>query len=386
MRTDLLHTLATNFGSQSVRCAKAIREIYLLDPVAFPPMVLEVLGSAPDSPGAQFLVALLASQPDWLRNVCDPEKHTLDQSHDLVRRTHKVDSLAVLKLADILAQPASSTDAEARFAARVFAVLKESPPPVALPALRQLSRCPNARVRSKAVLLMGRIYQNPKFVDRGALEQDPRVAANAVESLWGLTDSSAREAFVSAALDPHHRVSANGIVGLYLMGDECSIPFLFNLSTSEKSLARAAAAWAMGRLEDPRFLPRLARLRDESDPLIRQGAFRSIARIRQRMTQLGAAGALSVQLRDVECRAGIHRVSVVVTKDEQLVPDLDTRQFVVWNGPDLVEEFSASLRAGADPYYEIAFEGAPSPTNLVKVQVSAQSGVGEDTGPETAFD
>jgi hypothetical protein len=369
-----------------VRCAKAIREIYSLDPVAFAPMVLEVLGSAPDSPGAQFLVAILASKPDWLRSICDPKIHTLDQSLDLVRRAHKVDSLAVLKLADMLAQPASSTDAEARFAARVFAVLKESPPPVALPALRQLSRCPNARVRSKAVLLMGRIYQNPKFVDRGVLEQDPRVAANAVESLWGLTDSAAREAFVSAALDPHHRVAANGIVGLYLMAEECSIPFLFRLGASDKPLARAAAAWAMGRLEDPRFVPRLAQLREDLDPLIRQGAFRSMARIRQRMTQLEAAGALRVQLRGVECRAGVHRVSVLVTKDEQMVTDLDARQFVVWSGPDLVEEFSASLQEGAAPYYEIAYEGVPSPTNLVKVQVCASLGVGEDTGPATAFE
>jgi hypothetical protein len=385
MHTELLRTLATNFASQSVRCAKAIREIYLLDPIAFPPMVLKVLGTAPDSPGAQFLVALLASKPDWLRSICDPQKHTLDQSLDLVRRAHKVDSLAVLKLADILAQPVSSTDAEARFAARVFAVLKESPLPVALPALRQLSRCPNARVRSKAVLLMGRIQQNSKFADRGALEQDPRVAANAVEALWGLTDSSARDAFVSAALDPHHRVAANGIVGLYLMGDECSIPFLFRLSDSEKPLARAAAAWAMGRLEDPRFVPRLVRLKEDLDPRIRQGALRSIARTRQRMMQLEAVGALSVQLRDAECRASLHRISVLVTKDEQTVTDLDARQFVVWNGPDVVEEFSASLRSGAAPYYEIAYEGAPSPTSHVKVQVCASSGVGEDSGPETVF-
>lgn len=369
-----------------MRCAKAIREIYLLDPDAFPPMVLEVLGSAPDSPGAQFLVAILASKPDWLRSVCDPVKHTLDQSLDLMRRAHKVDSLAVLKLADILAQPVSSTDAEARFAARVFAVLKESPPPVALPALRQLSRCPNARIRSKAVLLMGRIYQNPKFVDRGVFEQDPRVAANAVESLWGITDSSVRDAFVNAALDPRHRIAANGIVGLYLMGDECSIPFLFHLSDSEKPLARAAAAWAMGRLEDPRFLPRLARLRDDLDPLIRQGAFRSIARIRKYLTKLEAAGSMIVQLRDVECRAGVHRVTVLVTKEEQVVTGLDARQFVVWNGPDLVEEFSAVFHAGEAPHYEIAYEAEPSPTNLVKVQVYAPTGVGEDTGPETAFD
>ena len=37
------------------------------------------------------------------------------------------------------------------------------------------------------------------------------------------------------------------------------------------------------------------------------------------MTQLRAAGALIVQLRDVEWRANVHRIRFLVTKDAQLV-------------------------------------------------------------------
>lgn len=111
-----------------------------------------------------------------------------------------------------------------------------------------------------------------------------------------------------------------------------------------------------------------------------------MARVRQRMTQLRAAGTIIVQLRDVECRANVHRIRFLVTKDAQLETGLDARQIVVWNGPDLVEEFSASLQKGAVSYYQIAYEGPPSPTHLVKVQVYAASGGGEDTGFEMAFD
>jgi len=357
--------------------------MYRLDPIGFPPAVLEVLGGAPDLPGVQFMVAMLASEPDWLRSICDPEKYTLDQSLDLLQRAHKLDPQAEIKLAEMLGLRGSSTDAEARFASRVFAVLKRSRPVVALPALRHLSKCREARVRSKAVLMIGRIYQNPKLVHQGEPEQDPRVAANGVEALWGMATSSAREVFVKAALDAHHRIAANGIVGLYLMGDECSIPFLFHLSNSDKPLSRAAAAWAMGHLEDPRFVPRLARLRQDADPATRQGAFRSMARVGQKMSQVRAAGALHVHITDCECRGEAHVIRFTVTKEGQFVDGLDLRRFIAWNGSEVVEEFTASLHEGASQYYEIEYQAPPSPTNLVKVEVYTASGAGEDNGLET---
>ena len=135
-------------------------------------------------------------------------------------------------------------------------------------------------MRSKAALLIGRISRNPQWAEQGVSESDRRVGASAVESLWGMNTAAAREAFFRAARDEHHRIAANGIVGMYLLGDECSIPFLFHLSESEKPLACAAAAWAIGHLEDPRFVPRLARLMEDSCPITRKGAFRAMARVR----------------------------------------------------------------------------------------------------------
>jgi hypothetical protein len=351
--------------------------MYRLDPGGFPAQALEVLGGGPDLPGAQFLVATLASEPDWLRTVCDPEKHTLEQSLYLIHRAHKLDRLTEMKLAEMLAHSGMSTDAEARFASRVFAVLKQSEPSASLPALRQLSKCANARVRSKAVLMIGKIYQNPRLSHHAELEQDPRVAANAVESLWGLATSEAREAFVKATIDPRHRIAANGIVGLYLMGDDCSIPLLFRLSLSEMPMARAAAAWAMGEVEDPRFLQRLASLRQDPDAITRQRAFRAMARVRQKMVLMQAVGALQVQIQSCECRGHALRTRFSVSRQEESVKGLDARQIVVWNGPDVVEEFFLTSHQEAPPYYEIECLGPPLPANRVKVQVYAESGVAE---------
>jgi hypothetical protein len=385
MSTDLLRTLATNFGSNSVLAARAIREMFVLDPVGFPPAVAELLGSGPELPGTSYLMAMLIADPDWLRSVCNPDKYTMDQALDLVRRAHKLDPSTELKLAKMLAPLRFSTTAETRFASRVLEVLERSPDPAtALPALRQLVQSPNANVRSKAALLIGRINQNPQWADQGDSEVDWRVSANAVESLWGLATPAAREAFFKAALHENHRIAANGIVGLYRMGDECAIPFLFHLSDSTTPFCRAASVWAMGHLEDPRFVPRLTRLMSDPDEMTRKGAFKAVARIRQRMIQLRAAGAVLVQLRDVECRGASHLLRFVVTKAEQFVGNLDARHLIVWSGPDVVEELSCSLHQGALPYYEIVYQGPPSPTHLVKLQVYAPVGVGEDTGFEMA--
>ena len=301
-----------------------------------------------------------------------PGKFTLDQSLHLVRRAHKLDPSTELKLAKMLASLKFVTDDEVRFASRVLDVLERSPDPsTSLPALRLMMECPNVRLRSKAALLVGRINQNPQWADQGASELDWRVSANAVESLWGLSTPSVREAFLKAALHGNHRIASNGIVGLYLMGDECSIPFLFHLSKSESSLCRAAAAWAMGHLEDPRFVPRLTRMMSDRDEMTRKRAFNRSRASAKKMIQLRAAGAVQVQLRDVESRSGAHRIRFAVTRDGQFLKGLDARQLVIWSGPDLVEELSCSLNEGSVPFYEIAYQGPPSPTHLVKVQVYA---------------
>jgi hypothetical protein len=382
MLTEALRTLATNFGTNSLGCAKAIREMYRLDPVGFPPAVVEVLDGDPDLPGAQFMVAMLAAEPRWLRTVCDPQRYTLDQSVDLVRRSHKLDSYTVVKLAEMLALPGSSTDAEARFASRVFAVLERSAPSLSLPVLRQLSKCPDARVRSKAVLLIGRIYQNPRLGHHGDTERDPRVAANTIESLWGLTTPAARETFLKAARDEHHRIAANGIVGLYMTGDECSIPLLFRMSRSEKPLARAAAAWVMGHVEDPRFLPRLAELREDPDSLTRQGSLRAMARVQQKTSLMRAAGQLEVKILACERRGESHLIRLTVAKDGQAVNDLDIRCFIAWDAVDLVEEFACSV---APLCYEIAYQAAPSPGSR-EIRVQVCSAVGTGVGSFTASD
>src|SRR6516165_9009636 len=120
MRTDLLRSLATNFSSNAAVAAKAIREMYQMDPGAFAPAVAEVLASGPELPGAQFLMAVLVAETDWLRTICNPAKYTLEQSLQLVRRAHKLDPSTELKLAKLLTPLRFNTEEESRFATRIL--------------------------------------------------------------------------------------------------------------------------------------------------------------------------------------------------------------------------------------------------------------------------
>jgi hypothetical protein len=215
MSTALLRTLATNFNANSALAAKGIREIYTRDSAGFARDVTELLSNGMDLPGTPYLVAILLGETDWLRTICDPSKYKTAQSLELVRQARRLDPSTDLKLAKMLTAVKVRSDDEAQFATRVLEVLERSPDPsTALPALRQLWQCSNAHVRSKAALLIGRINQNPQWAEQTEQETDSRVLANAVESLWGLKTPAAREAFFSAALKEHHRVAANGIVGL----------------------------------------------------------------------------------------------------------------------------------------------------------------------------
>jgi hypothetical protein len=125
---------------------------------------------------------------------------------------------------------------------------------------------------------------------------------------------------------------------------------------------------------------------EDSDSVTRHRAFRSAARVRQRVTQLRTSDALLVKLLDVECRGSAHVIRVQITKEDQFVKGLDTRQILVWNGTDLVEEFSFSFLDSETPHYEIAYQAPLSVTRVVKVEVYAEAGVGEDSGTETEME
>jgi len=123
---------------------------------------------------------------------------------------------------------------------------------------------PDARLRAKLALVWGRLEGLARLGDKYFEDPDPRVRADAVESLWGRDDEQALAHYRRGLQDGAPRVAANACVGLYLAGETEALRELHSLAQHPEAPFRAAAAWAMGRTGDPRFLPLLAEMRRSS--------------------------------------------------------------------------------------------------------------------------
>ena len=116
-----------------------------------------------------------------------------------------------------------------------------------MPSLMRMMRHPNPYLRSKAVKMIGRGSQSTKWVMGRLSESDPRVRANAIESLWGVDTPEARTLLKFAASDANNRVAGNALLGLYHLGEASVLADVVNLAAHE-----SAALSRLGRLGDGR--------------------------------------------------------------------------------------------------------------------------------------
>jgi hypothetical protein len=163
-----------------------------------------------------------------------------------------------------------------------------------LPVAAALLRHPNRHVRSKTALLMGRIRKDHAWAEQRLSDPDPRVRANAVESLWDTSSEGARAVFLAAIADADSRVAGNAIVGLYRLGDAASIGLTAALGTSADPRRRATGAWIMGRTGDMRFVNPLGQMVTDKDTDVRRNVFAALARLKAARERQAHAECLRV--------------------------------------------------------------------------------------------
>lgn len=119
--------------------------------------------------------------------------------------------------------------------------------------------------RSKAASWVAKAARAQSWLKVIRSEPDPRIRADAVESLWEQGGALAAVCYEEALRDPHHRVFANALLGLYRIGDPGCLVHLAQALEHPDRAFRAAAVWAMGESRDGRFVPLLWKLRRGSD-------------------------------------------------------------------------------------------------------------------------
>jgi hypothetical protein len=171
---------------------------------------------------------------------------------------------------------------EGSMAERALDILDEiSPRNRLVPVLSHLTRNSNPKIASKATLIIGKRVSGVAFTIRlMAEETNPRVRANALEAVWGHDSAPVKKLFWKHVDDSYHRVAGNAIVGLYLAGEEKANSVVTRLALDLRQEFRMMAAWTMGRMGSPDFIPTLTPLLKDQDPAVRRAALRSLQNIR----------------------------------------------------------------------------------------------------------
>ncbi len=147
------------------------------------------------------------------------------------------------------------------------------------PLLQKLSAHSHAKIRSKAAVLSPLLYDLCEDVP-ALNDENARVRANALESMWGRSDPKAIEVFKANQGRSSNREAINAVLGLHFAGELSARRRLMELAASDNSRIAASAIWAMGMTKDPRLLCYLQSRLKQSGDAQQMGMLRSARRIK----------------------------------------------------------------------------------------------------------
>lgn len=216
------------------------------------------------------MLSWLIADGRYLNLLLDPDFLSLEEAHRVSHVMRQADSGFFLKFEGLAA--ATSTEQDLRRLERalhLFGGLGTSN--VLFPWLRRLTNHTDHRIRSKAVKALCALRPNPALIEKQLQSDNPRVRANVIEALWD-TPGEVVPIFREALKDANHRVVVNALVGLHRYHPEEASEALLRLCTHSIPLFRAAAAWGLGRIADPRATPALQKLANDDSEVVRERA------------------------------------------------------------------------------------------------------------------
>ena len=344
---ESLGNLVRDFEADARGNRELIRNLLDNDRGAFYASSIEILKISTETRGAQYLVALLVANGMLLEALGDPAL-SREQAFGLGRAAVRIDPACDASLARGLADSESGQGTVfVRDAPRLMEVLCEIGDPGRMMAsMLRLLRHPNPFLRSKAVKVVGRGSKSAKWVRQRLTDPDPRIRANAVESIWGVDTIEARTLLQFAAADGSNRVKANALLGLYYLGECAALTELVRMAGDESGVARSSAAWAMGETGDTRFVGTLRRLLNDTDPNARKRAFAALGSFKRSTPRNAEAAVWHVAARILGTdQKGWRRVLVSIAGDgARPVPAIPPLGFLLSEGGSYVISYKVSTR------------------------------------------
>ena len=137
------------------------------------------------------------------------------------------------------------------------------------PAIARICDDPNPRLRSKAVMALGRVKDFPAevLVDRLLQDTDARVRANAIEVLEAQPQKQLVAVLAERARASHNRERANAIKALHGMRVGSATSQLLDMLRDKRPEHRISALWAMRQTGIWQLLAEVGRLAKEDQNL-----------------------------------------------------------------------------------------------------------------------
>jgi hypothetical protein len=273
--------LLGQFDTSPFVASRALRQLRDLDTGRFLESALRALASQPESTSIRFLATLVPLTDPILELIANPKAFEEDGARRIVEAMRRVDSQTESKLLRLVtANPAKPLAPQ--MIDRILDVIDAiTEGPRLIPVLMQIFRSANPYLRARLALSIGRHHRNKDWIEDRMRDPDPRVRANAVEANWNQKDEQALSLFQIALRDSHHRVVGNGAVGLYYAGDIRCLRVFGELIASAEPNCRAAGLWAVGHVQDERFMTQIAALTPERDVMVRRAMVLAMERLKR---------------------------------------------------------------------------------------------------------
>ncbi|MBI4864089.1 MAG: HEAT repeat domain-containing protein [Candidatus Riflebacteria bacterium] len=198
-------------------------------------MALEALGSCNLVDPLPVLTAALEATPDERRAAC-----------------RALGRLGVARGWRLLYRTLNDTDREVAIeAVRALARIGDE---AFAPTIAALAASDQPRIRATVASALGHVYSQEirEAVVTLARDKDARVRANAIQAAvcYHLDHHRARKFYFDLLRDPHHRVKAGAVVGLWSFNQDAAAQVLKTLIASENPVERATAYWCVGQLDE----------------------------------------------------------------------------------------------------------------------------------------
>jgi hypothetical protein len=336
-----------HIGVDTVRAKRLMRQYLEHDVAGFLREAIRVLATYPDTPNASHLLGMLSERGLLVSVLCAPGM-SKDRALQLARTAISIFPSTDIQLARGLAgmlEAPESTETLNHITRLMDILAKISDAARIFPSIVRLMRHANPHIRSKAVLMIGRHSPSAQWVRHRLSDSDPRIRANALESLWDIDTAEARELLEGLIRDPNNRVAGNALLGLYRLGDARVIPEILSMAVHESVLFRSTAAWVMGETGDPRFADVLASFLRESHAVVRKRAFSVLGHLRAAIARGAQAPPCRLAVRLLDAGPGICRLAVAVAgSGGWYSPDLLPVHFILSEDDRIVQSYRVAPR------------------------------------------